>query len=327
MKLAFLITAYLDPEQLARLIKALSGEKKENIRDFYIHIDAKVDALPFIRKVSEVNGTAHIWFLDDMHRVAVYWGGYSQVRAQLNLIDAVLNSGVNYDRIVNMTGTDYPLWSNSRISRYFEDHKDVQYIMGYNFERAENPIRRYKVERYWFFDWRRYRGFRQVESILRHAANLFFRNKKKRMEYTGYHFYYGSEYWALTRDCLEYVYQTYIKDRELQALLKTAFVPSEIYVQTILYNSSYIPKLYGSPEYGVDRVSRLAPLHYFLYEERIQEFDENDYEMLRFFDKMFFRKARTGTSDKLMDMVDLLRKSEDEEYEMGFKSERNQKGD
>jgi len=308
MKIAFLITAYVDPSQLARVIYALKTPE----HDFYIHIDAKVDAKEFVEKVYKKNGRENIWFVSEDERVRVYWGGYSQIQSQLSLMKMVVESEKKYERIVNMTGTDYPLWSNKRIENYFIENKQTQFIMGYNFERATNPIRKYKVERYWFFDWRKYPGFRHIESPVRHVANLFSSQKRNKMKETGYKFYYGSEYWALTQDCLEYVYEKYTKDIKLQRLMKTSFVPSEIYVQTILYNSKYVNDLFGEPEYNVDRVSRLAPLHYFLYEERIQEFDEKDLPMLEFFDKMFFRKARTGISDKLMNIIDNRRKQEDE---------------
>lgn len=305
MKIAFMVTAYVDPEQLARLIKALSTKD----RDFYIHIDAKIDITPFRSGVAALHNE-NVFFIKDEDRVAVYWGGYSQIQSQLALMKTILESGVEYERIVHITGTDYPLWTNGEIDAYFESRRDTEFIMGYEFEKAKNPIRKYKVSRYWFFDYRKYPGFRYIEPMVKHIANLFSGQKVALIKKSGYSLYYGSEYWALTRECLEYVYSTYINDRVLQKLMETSFVPSEIYVQTILYNSKYKDKLFGSPDYNVDRVSRLTPLHYFLYEERIQEFDEHDLPMLLFFDKMFFRKARTGISDKLMDTIDAMREGD-----------------
>ena len=42
--LAYLISAYTDPDHLARLIAALDHEA-----DFYVHVDANVDDAPFRR--------------------------------------------------------------------------------------------------------------------------------------------------------------------------------------------------------------------------------------------------------------------------------------
>ena len=44
MKIAYLISAYKDPQQLSRMVQALHTEDTR----FFVHVDANVDIKPFI---------------------------------------------------------------------------------------------------------------------------------------------------------------------------------------------------------------------------------------------------------------------------------------
>lgn len=67
-KIAFLISAYTEPESLKRLISALSNMPA----DFYVHIDKKVDIGPFKEGLSD---RKNVFFLPEERRVKIYWGG------------------------------------------------------------------------------------------------------------------------------------------------------------------------------------------------------------------------------------------------------------
>lgn len=64
MKIAYLITAYQDPEQLMLLVQSLGHHH------FYIHIDKKYDDGPFKALLSSVSTV--YWIAD---RVKIAWGG------------------------------------------------------------------------------------------------------------------------------------------------------------------------------------------------------------------------------------------------------------
>ena len=85
--LAYLISAYRDPEHLARLIKALDFNA-----DFYVHIDANVDEAPFRAALPHK--------VKFVHRHAVNWGGWNQVAYQYELVKAAVSSGCNYSHLV-----------------------------------------------------------------------------------------------------------------------------------------------------------------------------------------------------------------------------------
>lgn len=93
--LAYLISAYTDPDHLARLIAALDHEA-----DFYVHVDANVDDAPFRRLLPK-----KVHFVPRHH---VSWGGWEQVAYQYELIKAVINSGRDYTHLVCLSAQDYP---------------------------------------------------------------------------------------------------------------------------------------------------------------------------------------------------------------------------
>lgn len=48
MKIAYLISAYKDPQQLARMVQVLHTEDTR----FFVHVDANVDIKPFISVIA-----------------------------------------------------------------------------------------------------------------------------------------------------------------------------------------------------------------------------------------------------------------------------------
>lgn len=88
MKLAYLIVAHKNPVQLARLVKSLDSQNVE----FYIHLDKKVNARPFINELEKLT-IGNIYFIKK--RVNVIWAGYSQIEAILNSMNEMLERMVN----------------------------------------------------------------------------------------------------------------------------------------------------------------------------------------------------------------------------------------
>lgn len=58
-KIAYLISAYKDPEHLQRLILALAYGVEEYVC-FFVHIDAKVDEKPFLPICNKENVFLHL---------------------------------------------------------------------------------------------------------------------------------------------------------------------------------------------------------------------------------------------------------------------------
>lgn len=69
MKIAYIIGAHSDPNNLRRLVLSLGRQ------DFYIHVDLKSDIEPFQKGLENVKNVHFI-----KNRVKVYWGGGLKLR-------------------------------------------------------------------------------------------------------------------------------------------------------------------------------------------------------------------------------------------------------
>ncbi len=121
--------------------------------------------------------------------------------------------------------------------------------------------------------------------------------------------YCGSDYWALTLPCARYVYERLCNEKALARYFKTSFVPSELCIQTIVFNSPFaLRAMRYEGEYP--GLVGLTPLHHIFYGKCIRIWTEADLPLLRRSGKMFCRKVVTGVSDGLVTRIDRLRESE-----------------
>ena len=305
MRIAYMIAAHTDPIQLRRLVFSLNGEDIE----FFIHIDKKNDIQPFFRELNIEN----VHFLEN--RISTNWGAFSQCEYQKALIKAVLNFEKKFDRVFFLSGLDYPLWSNQRISSYLSEISDKEFIMGMNLTDCFNPPKmQTRVCQYHFRDLSFGNAFlrRLIYGIVRETLDLL-QIRKKNYICIGkekHKVYCGSSWWCLTGDCLQYVYDTICTAKEYQRYFKTCLAPDEMLVQTIVFNSKYAKKaILHEGEYP--GLVGLTPLHYIEYNGQIRVYDEDDFEMLINSGKMFVRKVKSGISDKLISKIDQYRQHEE----------------
>ena len=120
MNIAYLISAHTDPAQLRRLVLALHADA-----EYFVHIDAKSDLSQFASALSLPN----VHYIGD--RVDVRWGTLREVQYQMNLIRAAVTFPRHFDRIFFLSGMDYPLWSNARITRWLEEQGDREILQGF----------------------------------------------------------------------------------------------------------------------------------------------------------------------------------------------------
>lgn len=288
---AYMLSAYTEPLSLINLVDALDSNEVE----FYIHIDKKVDDYSFRKPLSS---RKNVYFLSEADRVCVYWGGYSQVEMQYNLISAVLKSGHEYTRIVNLTGTDYPLYSNVEILKRFNDRKK-EYITGYKIERSITNSNTKKILYYHHMDGSR---------VLHYFFEIVKIRRKKKMESFDFDFYFGSEYWALTREVLIDIIHRWEKNIQFQDFLKGVFAPSEMWIHTLFFQSQYKEKgrKYKGEYKGLQELSSLT---YFQYKEQIKVLGKDDFDIIMQSKKMFARKIIVGKSDELIELIDEKRHS------------------
>lgn len=305
MKLAYLISAYQDPKHLARLIKALDPNA-----DFYVHIDAKSPEKPFHEPLQDF---PKVTFTPK--RFAVNWGSFAQVSYQQELLGTALRAGKNYDRLICLSGQDYPLWSNQKISHTFLSQPDVEFIKGYNISKTSHQDQLDRIVVHHFL-----RDIKTPHPAIKRALSGPSRILMKKLPFRKPRtvtlngkpadIYMGSDYWALSHECASYVHTKMQTEARLMNYFRHSFVPSEMVVQTLVFNSEFNTKGFICPEEDYQNLAGLTPLHHIQYDKQIKVFTAEDFSELMNTGKMFFRKAVTGISDQLLDRIDSQRQQE-----------------
>jgi hypothetical protein len=120
--------------------------------------------------------------------------------------------------------------------------------------------------------------------------------------------FFGSDYWAITLPCARHVHEKLCTEKKMTRYFKTCFIPSELCIQTIVFNSPFAPHalLYKGRYPGL---AKLTPLHHIVYGESIKTMTSDDLPMLKQSGRMFCRKVVSGESDTLVEAIEAGRRS------------------
>jgi len=222
MKLAYIISAYKNPEQLIRLVHALDGSSTS----FWVHVDKRSDDSLFRQMACGLSDVGSVRFVP-RHRCS--WGGFGHVAATLEGIDAIERSGEDVDYVILATGQDYPIKANDRINAFLEDHAGAAFLEHFPLPHADWQNGGLDRIRAWHF-----RIMRRHVRIPPSAALPIGRRFP-----SGFAPFGGSSYWCLPRECVRYIHQMTQKNQALVRFFKSVDVPDEIFFQTVLLNSPY----------------------------------------------------------------------------------------
>jgi len=223
MRIAVLITAFKNEDQLNRLIHYLSKDF-----DIYVHIDKR-----FSLQVEE-SENVRIY-----KKFKSYWGSYNTVLAMLNLLEEA--SKKSYDRYIQITGQDLPIKTNKYIIEHFEKNRNVEFIEYFSLPhkkwRKQGGMDR--IRRFWGTEPARLSGpqmwiaylIKAVLTIIYKSPIAFMFNRRIR-----YQFYGGSNYMDLTDHCVKEVIQYLNDNPQYLRRFKYTLIPEEIFFQTIILN-------------------------------------------------------------------------------------------
>lgn len=224
MYLNYLILAHKNLAQVDRLIDNLMGDYTY----IYIHIDKRVPAEQ-IRK-HRFASQSRVKVI--RNRVAVYWGGFSMVKATLNLMKAA-SAGGRPGYYTLLSGQDFPLQSNESIRSFFQKNEGKEFM---NYWRM--PYKGWvnggldRIKYYWF-----------VDKIGMYNSDLFCRfqreNNMERAYFKDYPPYGGSQWWCLSLDCVRYMLDFIERHPSVPEFFEMTLIPDESFFSTILLNSPY----------------------------------------------------------------------------------------
>ena len=229
---AYLILAFKNPPQLARLVSRLNNRNST----VFIHIDKKIDISPFLF----ISRYQNVRFLSN--RFKIVWGGYSITECIISGMKEILEEG-NYTHIVSMSGQDYPIRPVYQFEELLADNKDCSFMYTEQKTPASNwwkyAVRRYT---YYYLSDFDFRGKRFLHKIGRKIL------PKRNFLYPHYQLFGGpgSTFCALSREACEYIVSFMEGNKMGRNFVKYTFASDEFWFQTILMNSSLRFKVINS---------------------------------------------------------------------------------
>ncbi len=309
-EIAYLILAHNHPEQLSRMIDRLQHEAVE----FFVHVDKKSAIAPFR---SAVGGKNRVNLIEERH--AVNWRGFSQIHATMALMRAALPRGARY--YILLSGADYPVKPNGEILRFLHG-KDTQYLHYFSLYDIPGWLRKIRHYYYWDFGPTNPRhGYAPIRwRYKKYIQRGVLERLPERTYLKGIHPYGGSQWWMLTRECVQYCLDFLENNFQFRMFYRFTDSPDEMVFQTIILNSPFADSAVNYRQYRDNRqrvISEILtrPLGFCPYNYRYIDWyspqrglpailnDTNFEEMVRS-NALFARKFDPRISHSLLDRID-----------------------
>lgn len=234
MKLAILLMCHKLPEQIKMFEEAM---KNEDITIF-IHLDKKSQIDP--KSIENSN----VVVLPEKYRKDVQWAQISQVDAELVLLRYARRLG-NFDYYWLCSGQDFPVRNPQDILDILEKDPDVNYLnlypsLNHNLGHCNKYDKRNQI---FFSKWMLSRNFvlRVLKRGVIEATGGYNRTFPifKRKNLTGMKFHFGSQWWCLNKQTVDWLIK-YLKDhKEYYRFFSTCSTPDESFFHTLVMNSPY----------------------------------------------------------------------------------------
>ena len=265
----------------------------------FIHVDGKVDIAPF--KEAFI-GDERVVFIE--RRVNVKWGSINEVEYQMELVRAALECGEQFERLITISGMDYPVWSKEPIVQFFEQDREKEYLTAID---VSFPWRMSAIYQQYFFwvhkpgsGWKYY-----VTRALGRTLRLLGVKKplRRKIGDKTYKLYKGAAWWAITPKLAKVILHEWDTNEELKDWLKWCMCPAELFAQTVALNDEVWREkcMLDNEKYSLPMHT---PLTYVTWmNEEIKTLDESDYDKIIQSNKMFCRKVASGKSDGLIELI------------------------
>lgn len=280
MKICYLILAHNNFRHLDRLIKALTDEDSS----FYIHIDEKSGD-------TYIPPSKNTRVIPD--RIDINWGGFTMIEATLALLNYGTTHSPDADYYMLVSGVDYPVRSKKFLYNLLE--KGKEYIDIAPVPVPYKPIERYE---YYYFDYDRRNLKHYNPKFLAEVLLKKFKIKRK----APFTIYAGTQWFALTHACVQYVLETISKDRRYIDFFRHTLVPDEAFFQTIIGNSPF----YKNTAFSLTYTDWVVPVPPATIEERHIDFLKTHIEFNDEYGQRFpyFARKFNDDSEKLLEKIE-----------------------
>ena len=277
---AILIMAHFEFSILEKLLKLLDDSKF----DIYVHIDSKVKKIDFSYYQNLVN-KSNLYFTK---RLNVKWGTYSQIECELTLLKSAIKNNYKYYHLIS--GVDLPIKSNSTIYDFFdkENHEFVGFSQNDCLERIK----------YYHLFLNKIKTSEFMNKLEFHLVKLQEKIKVNRIKKDKIIYKKGCNWFSITNDLAKYVIS---QEKFIKNKFKYSKCADEMFLQTLVYNSSFKDKVYKKYQDEHQNVKRLIDW------ERGEPYtySDNDYQDIINSNCFFVRKVSTSKKEQ-SDLVDKI---------------------
>ncbi|MET4082558.1 hypothetical protein ABIB40_002518 [Pedobacter sp. UYP30] len=289
MKKAYLIMAHKYPSQLCRLVDRLN----DGLSHFFIHIDKKVDISQF--DSLKVFGDKVV-FID---RFDGQWGRYGTTLPLLAGLKTIKHSLFSFDRIILLSGQDYPIKSNKEINEFFQSSPYSVFINFFpipNLEKWPGKDRGglYRIDKYYFGEkWCNRVASRTLNLLSIPMAFLRRRIPKEMAAYT------GSAWINLDMYALNYILDFHEKNPEYLKFHRNSFVADEVFIHMIVGNSrdeGLLARMQNSEKRFIIWESPQSPHPKIL--------QSSDFKSIKLSEDLFARKFDEEADAEILDLID-----------------------
>ncbi|MEJ7556680.1 MAG: beta-1,6-N-acetylglucosaminyltransferase [Pedobacter sp.] len=227
MKKAYIIVAHKNPKQLHRLITRLSDGNSE----FFVHIGLNTSISAFF-EILDIG--AHVRFLPRFNSA---WGGYGTIEPYLSGMRAVRDSSTEFDRIMLLSGQDYPIKSNKEIDEFFKNSPysvflDYHPIPNYKKWPGRDRGGLYRVDKYYLgMEWHQRLRSRSLNLVSGYVPFMRRKIPNNMQPYT------GQTWFNLDMYSLNYILDYHDAHPEYFKFHKHTYVADELFIQMIVGNS------------------------------------------------------------------------------------------
>ena len=279
-KHAYLIMAHNNFYILEKLLKLLDDKRN----DIYIHIDKKVKDFNF-SYFNSLCINSNVIFIN---RMRVYWGGYTQVQCELNLLRAAIESEYEYYHL--LSGVDLPIKSQDYIHDFFEKNHNKEFLAFTLDEWDYNRVKKiHFLNDYCRID----NKFKYYLYIIFNKLLYIFINKwdyDYTKNFTEYEFMKGDNWFSITNECAHYICKN---EKIIKKMFRYAICSDEHFMTTLVYNSKFKSNLSNNTSLREIDWNRGNPYVYRL----------EDYELLMNSENLFARKFDYETDKGIVDKI------------------------
>ena len=225
---AYLIMAHNNFSILEKLLLLLDDEEN----DIYIHIDKRTTEVPFDRLEAAVR-RGSIYFTD---RIAIQWGGDSQIKATFILMKAAAGTYHCYYHFIS--GVDMPLKTQKEFHEFFSENYGKEFI---DFDKkANDDYIKNRIGYYYPFQNKIGRSRGKIVASYYYAQKFMVGIQRKmgvdRTRNSGFKLYKGAQWFSITHEFTKYLISN---ENIVYKYFGRAINADEVFVQTMVANSPF----------------------------------------------------------------------------------------